>query len=154
MANILVPLLMSSSQINWTSVFGGVLGTSLLTIVLFLLRWIRFKPKDNASVNRENAETDKVKAEAAEIKAKADVTIVDSAFKLIQRLSDECDMAKKQLEKTQNDLDSAQNSLRNAIDKLNEVQNELNQERQKNKQMSLQIENLTEEIKKLKGGGT
>lgn len=147
MTNILLVLLV----VEWSQVLSSAGIVSFLgTITLFLLKWKRFKPNDVAQVNMKNAETEKVKAEAAEIKAKADVTIVDSAFKLIQRLSDECDMTKKQLEKTQDDLDSALESLRNATQKLNEVQNELNNEREKNKVMSERIVTLTEELSKLK----
>lgn len=146
-------------ELQWGQLLTGAGVTGLIgSIILFLLKWKRFNKKDNASVNRENAETEKVKAEAAEIKAKADVTIVDSAFKLIQRLSDECDMTKRQLEKTQIDLDSAIESLRAATSKLNEVQTELNHEREKNKKMAIEIETLTSQINSMKNeknnGGT
>lgn len=147
----MINLLLVVFLIEWTQI-ASTLGIPafLLSIVVFVLKWIRFRSNDSAVVNMKNAETEKVKAEAAEIKAKADVTIVDSAFKLIQRLSDECDMTKKQLEKTQTDLDSAQDSLRNAIQKIEEVQSELNKEREKNKAMAERINTLTEEINKLK----
>ncbi len=137
-------------EFSWANFGTFASGIGLGGLILFLLKWKRYKNKDVSAVNKEDAETEKIKAEAYEVKAKADVTIVDSAFKLIQRLSDECDMTKKQLDKTQNDLNYAQQSLRDATNKLNEVQVELENEKRKNILMSEEIVKLRAEIDKYK----
>lgn len=145
----------------WATLLNMVFGSAgVVTIIL----WIRFRRKDAADVrvresvvHKNEAESDRLKAEAYKVKAEADITIVDTAVKLAQRLSEECDMAKREikekntsLEKTQMDLDSVKQSLRDALRKCNELQEELDKEKQKNTTMSETNDKMQKEIELLK----
>lgn len=122
----------------------------LTTLVLFGLKWIRFRRTDSADINIKQATADKVKAEAEEIRSKADVNVADAALKLAERLTVECNKTREQLDKTEKDLDLAQNSLRDATIKMSEAQHDLKNERQKNIFMKYQIDELNLEIQRLK----
>lgn len=138
--------------IQWEQIWKAIGATGLVgTLILFLVKWLtRYRPKDISDNNKTDAETQKIRAEAAEIKAKADVTIVEYSLKMIQKLGDENEVTKKQLEKSQQDLSDALNSLRDAQIKMSEIQHELNNERQKNILMNEQIKELLEELNKLR----
>lgn len=139
--------------VSWMEVGTLFLGGAGFTgIIMYILKWIRFRRNDSATKGKTDAESEKIKAEAYEVKSRADVTVADAALKLAQRLSEECDMTKKQLDKTQDDLENAMNSLRDATIKLSEVQHELTLEREKNKTMNLEINSLKEELNRLKNG--
>lgn len=138
-------------MIDWSQVITLVGGSATFgTILLFLLKWLRFKKTDASAVSLKDAEAAKVQAEAYEIKTKADIGVADAALKVAQRLGEENEVTKKQLEKTQTDLEVALNSLRDATIKLHEVQHELNNEKQKNTLMSQEILELKTELNKLK----
>jgi len=118
---------------------GGTLGV----IIVAVINAVRFRKKDTALVGRTDAETIKIQAEAAEIKAKAEVTVADAALKLAQRLSDECDITRKQLEKSQVDL-------ARITSELETLKDELEEERRKNEIKDSLVNELRDEIRKLK----
>lgn len=138
-----------------TYIVASLGGGGVLTLILFLLGWVRFRTKDQAEVDQINAnnskidaEKKKVDAEAAKIqadayavKAQADVTIVDSAFKLITKLTEDCSITKIALEKSQKDLEDLRGRLTELTIQLGQLQHDLNNEKQK---LSLKEEELRE----------
>ncbi len=99
----------------------GIIGTSIIT-------WWRFRKKDSSDTRKVDAETEKLKMEALQTKAQAEVTISEAALKLVQRITEECD------------------EIRKNVDKLEEqlviLNKELREEREKNMKLLTEIEIL------------
>jgi mannitol-1-phosphate/altronate dehydrogenase len=130
--------------IEWADLKGYIFGGGAVALLTGIAAFYKtIKGKEESEVQKDEAESAKLKAEAYETKTKADISIMDAALKLAQRLGEEADMTKKQLSKVQNDLDIALQALKEATIRLDE-------ERRKNEGHELQIAKLKEEIEKLK----
>lgn len=79
---------------------GGVIGTIITT----LITWKRFQKKDISETRKVDAETEKLKMEALQTKAQAEVTISEAALKLVQRITEECDEIRKNVDKLEEQL--------------------------------------------------
>jgi outer membrane murein-binding lipoprotein Lpp len=153
-------------ETNALQIIGVILGSGLGlgAIVLFILRWIRFKSKDNADVNRINAESgkinaesDRLRAEANEIKSKAEVSVADAALKLAERLGEQVNDTRMELEETSKKLHETETELYacRRIISINEetiktIRAELDRERIANRELQAEIEQLKLEIQKIK----
>jgi septation ring formation regulator EzrA len=117
-----------------------------------------------SNINKSNAEIEKVKAEAYETNTKANSVVVKIATEMAERLSKECDNTKQELREqgvildaAQNDLNSLKDSLKDALSKITILQSQLIKERtinsecaEKNLLMQTHLEELTEQLNKLK----
>lgn len=79
---------------------GGTLGVILTAII----QWIRFRKKDTSETGKVDAETEKLRMEALQIKAQAEVTISEAALKLVQRITEECEEIKHNVNKLEQQL--------------------------------------------------
>lgn len=139
-----------SIPIAWYQIVLLLLGGGGITaIVIFILKWVRFKKADVVGNDKTKAEIKKIEADANETNARADVTVAETAFKLLQRLSDDCDSIRKQLEISQVELDKALDSLRDATITIAEIKHELNNEKTKNTLNKERIQKMNEEIEEL-----
>ena len=96
----------------------GVIGTAIL-------QWWRFRKKDTSETGKIEAETLKIKMEALKTKAEAEVTISEAALKLVQRITEECNQIKVNVERLEK--------------QLIELNNELLSEREKNRRLLEEI---------------
>jgi hypothetical protein len=124
------------------TLLSALSGASFVGIIIFILQWIRYKNKDKSDTGKINAETAKIKAEAAQIEAHAQVTVADAALKLAQRLGEECDMTKIQLNKAQIEIAGLRQELTLVTKRLEEVQLELTKQIEKNNAMVAEINKL------------
>lgn len=111
---------------GWTEAAGIFLGGGVVaTIAGALIQWWRFKKKDISETEKVEAETQKLRMEAYQIKAEAEVTISEAALKLVQRITEEC------------------NEIRKNVDRLEEqlvlINKELRAEREKNSKLLAEI---------------
>ena len=98
---------------------GGLLlgGGVLSTIITSFVQWRRFRKKDSSETEKTDAETEKLKMEAFQIKTQAEVTISEAALKLVQRITEECDEIRKNVDKLEEQLIILNSELKSERDK-------------------------------------
>lgn len=90
---------------GFIQIAGLVLGGGALTaIITAIIQWVRFRKKDTVETQKVGAETEKLKMEALQIKAQAEVTISEAALKLVQRITEECEEIKHNVNKLEQQL--------------------------------------------------
>ena len=90
---------------GWIEVIGIFLGGgAVTTIVGYIIQWLRFRKKDTFETEKVEAETQKLRMEAYQIKAEAEVTISEAALKLVQRITEECNEIRKNVDRLEEQL--------------------------------------------------
>lgn len=98
---------------GWVQISGLVLGGGTLSILIqAIIQWVRFRKKDTSETRKVDAETEKLKMEALQVKAQAEVTISEAALKLVQRITEECDEIRKNVDKLEEQLVILNSELR------------------------------------------
>lgn len=119
---------------GWIQVGGLVLGGGTLGVIgTAIIQWARFRKKDTVESEKVQAETQKIKMEALQTKAIAEVTISEAALKLVQRITDECNEIRKNVDRLE--------------DELVALNKELSLEREKNRKLIMEIDKLKNQKK-------
>lgn len=126
------------------------LGAGLVTIIVLILNWIKDKPKDKVTNERTEAETKRTEAEAYKLKAEADVTVADSALKLANRISADYLTLKEEHEKTKLELEQTKIAIKDLDLRVADCVNKYNGELQNAVLRKKEIEDLRDELIKLK----
>lgn len=108
-------LLESTAFIQGLGIFLG--GGVVTTIATSIIQWIRFRKKDTFETEKVEAETEKLKMEALQIKAQAEVTISEAALKLVQRITEECNEIRKNVDRLEEQLVLINKELRTEKEK-------------------------------------
>lgn len=108
-------------QVGGLVLGGGTIGV----IATSLIQWRRLRKKDFSETKKIDAETEKLKMEALQVKAQAEVTISEAALKLVQRITEECDEIRKNVDRLEEQLMLINAELKSERDKNIQLLNEI-----------------------------
>lgn len=156
-------------EVQWYQVLAIMLPTGIGGIILGILAWIRFAPKDKADVRStegdvevKSATAEKIKAEANQLTKQTEINVADAALKIADSVRVQLIEKEKELEKTQDEL----NDLRKVQFELNQknleinnrcekLQKDLDKEKELNRDLITEVEQLKlqlEQLRRSQGG--
>lgn len=124
--------------------------TGIFLVIQSLINWRRHRPEDAAKAKKTQAEADEIDAKRAILKTERDEKIFAIQEKLVERLSQECETTKNELDSTIQELQVVRAALLKANNRCKEMEDALRRERENNKQCFGEIEQLKIELEKLK----
>lgn len=137
--------------IDWMALLKiAIAGVVSGGIGLAIINWIRHRPEDAAKAKKTQAEADEIEAKRAILKTERDEKIFAISTQLVERLSLECEITKKELDTTIQELQQVRAALITANDRCKEMEDALRRERDNNKLCASEIEQLRVELEKLK----
>lgn len=130
--------------IDWNSLLKIVLVTlGSGGIGWALIAWRRHRPEDAAKAK-------KTLAEAALINLQRDERVFEISTKLVEKLSEECEVTKKELDLTLRQLHEVRKDLDKANKRCMDLEDSLYREKESNKLCAIEIEQLKIELEKIR----
>lgn len=140
-----------ANVIDWMAllkiIVAGVISGGL---GLGLINWIRHRPEDAAKAKKTQAEADEIEAKRSMLKTERDEKIFAIQEKLVERLSQECESTRKDLDDTIQELQQVRANLIQANQRCKEMEDSLRREKENNKNCMGEIEQLRVELERLK----
>lgn len=138
-------------NIDWNSLLrivsvtigsGGIAG--------LLILWVRHKKEDSAKAKKTLAEAEEIEGRSALIRLERDERVFEISTKLVEKLSEECEVTKKELDFTLKQLHEVRLDLDKANKRCKELEDSLYRERESNKLCATEIEQLRIELEKIR----
>lgn len=126
---------------RWYNIFALIMGGAVGggTIVMFLLRWLRFKPKDSAEVEELKARTEALSIES-------DLKLAREVMEYVTLLKTEINRKNEALDRIEAELIAEHERCEQSIRRNDELQKMLHEEKMRSRRMEAEIEQLRLEI--------
>jgi acyl-homoserine lactone acylase PvdQ len=138
-------------NIDWAALLKiglATLGSGGIGALIIL--WARHRKEDSAKARKTMAEAEEIEERSAMIKLQRDERIFEISTKLVEKLSQENETTRKELDSAINELHQVRNDLNKANKRCADLELSLEREKENNRICAAEMEQLMVELERLK----